>query len=79
MSGLSGEGMDMRKSLIWVAFAFFVAISWTLAFLFLFTGGGAPCGETRSCVSDQIGVVIVLLLLPFQVGLAAFIKNRLKD
>lgn len=69
----------MKKSLIWVAFAFFVASSWVLAFLFLLIGGGAPCSETGSCGSDQFGVVIVLLLLPFQAGLAAFIKNRLQD
>lgn len=69
----------MKKLLVWIGFFIFVVISWALAFLFLFTGGRSPCSETGSCVSDQIGVVIVLCLLPLQAGLAAFIRYRLKE
>lgn len=66
----------MSKRLAWALFWCFVLLSWPLAILFAFTGGWSPCAEAGTCFSDRVGAITIVLLLPLQAALAAFLKVK---
>lgn len=78
MSRLNDTPSAGKKFIIWTVFVLFVILSWALAALFLITGGWSPCSEAGTCASERIGAIVIVLLLPLQAGLAAFIWSRLK-
>jgi hypothetical protein len=66
----------MPKSVAWLLYWLFVLVSWLAAGIFLFTIGWASCKQTGSCVGDQIRVWLIVLLLPAQGGIAAWLRAR---
>ena len=60
----------------WLLFWLFVIASWTAVGFHLLTTGWAPCAVTGTCLIDGIVVVLALLLMPAQVFLAVYLKQR---
>jgi hypothetical protein len=60
----------------WVAFGLFCLLSWVAAAFFLLISGWAPCTVTGWCIADRIVFVIILLLLPAEVAVAAYMRHR---
>jgi hypothetical protein len=65
----------MSKAGAWLLYWSFVGLSWPAAALFLFTGGWSSCTDRGSCLSDGIWNIIILLLLPIQAALAAWLRS----
>ena len=63
----------------WLLFWLFVVVSWTAVGFYLFISGWASCRETGTCISDGFVVVLALLLMPAQVLLAVYLKQRRAD
>ena len=63
----------------WLLFWLFVVVSWTAVGFYLFISGWAPCEVTGTCVADTGVVLIALLLMPAQVLLAVYLKQRRSD
>lgn len=66
----------MPGSAAWTLYWLFVLISWTSAAFLLLTTGWSPCEEAGTCLTDGIGVSVILLLLPLQAVLAALLQSR---
>jgi hypothetical protein len=77
MSRLTDPPSTAKKFLVWTIFGIFVILSWSSAILFLFIAGHSPCGEIGTCTSDRIVGIAILLLLPAQAGIAAWIRFRM--
>lgn len=63
----------------WLLFWLFVILSWTAVGFYLFISGWAPCAVTGTCVADGVVVVLALVLMPAQVLLALYLKQRRAD
>jgi Zn-dependent protease with chaperone function len=63
----------------WTLFAVACAISWGWAIFELLSTGWSPCERAGTCGSEGIVVAIVLLLLPTQVAVAAYLRHREKE
>lgn len=63
----------------WTLFWLFVIVSWAAVGFYLFISGWAPCALTGTCVVDGVVVLIALLLMPAQVLLAVYLKQRRAD
>lgn len=64
---------------VWLFFWLFVVVSWAAVGFYLFTSGWAACGVTGTCIADGAVVVVALLLMPCQVLLAVYLKQRRSD
>lgn len=63
----------------WLLFWLFVIVSWTAVGLYLLISGWAPCAESGTCIADGVVVALALLLMPAQVLLAVYLKQRRAD
>ena len=64
---------------VWLLFWLFVAASWTAAVIFLMISGSASCEERGTCAVDQLVIFGILLLMPVQVAVAVYLKQRRSD
>jgi hypothetical protein len=62
--------------LAWVTFWLFVVVSWPVLGLYMFIAGGAPCAVTGHCLLDGIVVWLAIALLPLQILIAVYLKQR---
>ena len=69
----------MSRLLKWTIFGVLCLLSWACAVFFLLITGWAPCSVTGKCVSDGIVIIGIILLLPAQVAVAAYLRQREKD
>jgi len=69
----------MRSAIKWAIFGFLCIVSWICAGLFLLTTGWASCSVTGWCITDRIVIAGILLLLPAQVAVAAYLRRGGKD
>jgi hypothetical protein len=60
----------------WLLFWVFVVASWVAVAFYLFISGWAACSETGTCFTDRAVVVLALVLMPAQVLLAVYLKQR---
>ena len=63
----------------WLLFWLFVVVSWTAVVFYLFISGWAPCTVTGTCIQDGLVVGLALFLMPAQVLLAVYLKQRRAD
>lgn len=63
----------------WLLFWLFVIISWTAVGFYLLVSGWAPCAKSGTCVVDGFVMVLALLIMPTQVLLAVYLKQRRSD
>ena len=68
--------MNARCGLIWIAFWAFVMVSWAAAGFYWFITGWTSCHSTGSCATDGVVGVLTLLLMPIQVLLAVWLRQR---
>ena len=66
----------MRK---WLLFWLFVAVSWIAVAFYLFISDWAPCSVTGTCITDGVVIALALLLMPAQVLIAVYLKQRHAD
>ena len=59
-----------------MAFWAFVLVSWAAAGFYWFIAGWSSCEATSSCETDQVVAMLTLLLMPAQVLLAVWLKQR---
>jgi len=69
----------MGGVLKWILFATACVISWGWALFEMLSVGWSPCEQAGSCAMEGIIVAIVLLLLPTQVAIAAYLRHREKE
>ena len=69
----------MNRLLKWSIFGVLCLLSWACAVFFLLITGWAPCSVTGWCVADRIVILGIILMLPAQVAIAAFLRQREKD
>ncbi|HET9638262.1 MAG TPA: hypothetical protein VFP12_03565 [Allosphingosinicella sp.] len=69
----------MGRVLKWILFALACLVSWGWALFELLAMGWSPCEQAGSCQREGIVVAIVLLLLPTQVAVAAYMRHREKE
>jgi hypothetical protein len=62
--------------LAWVIFWLFVVVSWPTVGLYMFIIGGASCKVTGHCLLDGIVVWFAIALLPLQILVGAYLKQR---
>ena len=71
--------MSGTRGLIWVAFWAFVIVSWAAVGFYWFIAGWSSCKGTGSCTTDGVIGVLTLILMPTQVMLAVWLKQRRID
>ena len=71
--------MRNHRVLTWVLFWAFVVVSWTLILGYAFFAGWSSCEVRHACGVDRILGVLLWVLMPMQVFIAVFIKQRLAD
>jgi uncharacterized membrane protein (DUF485 family) len=64
---------------IWTLFWLFVVVSWSAVGFYLFISGWTSCAVTGTCITDGFVVLLALLLMPAQVLLAVYLKQRRVD
>lgn len=69
----------MSRLLKWITFGVFCLFSWVCAVFILFITGWASCSVTGSCVADRIAVIGIILMLPAQIAIAVYLRQREKD
>jgi len=69
----------MNRLLKWTTFGVLCLLSWACAVFFLLITGWASCSVTGWCVADRIVIIGIILLLPAQVAVAAYLRQREKD
>jgi hypothetical protein len=67
----------VRRAIIWLFFWLFVVASWAVLGFYFFIAGWSSCQATGTCTLDRIVIVVALLLMPAQVLLAVYLKQRL--
>ena len=60
----------------WLLYWLFVIVSWSVVGFYVFISGWAPCEESGTCVAFGLVAAIALLLMPAQVLIAAYLKQR---
>lgn len=68
----------MSRFLKWTVFGVLCLLSWVCAVFYLFITGWAPCSVTGRCFSEGIVIIAIILLLPAQVAVAAYLRQREK-
>jgi hypothetical protein len=68
--------MNAKHGFIWIAFWAFVIASWAAAGFYWFIAGWSSCQSTGSCANDQMVGALTLLLMPAQVLIAVWLKQR---
>lgn len=68
----------MGRLLKWTLFGILCLLSWACAVFFLLITGWASCSVTGWCVVDRIVIIGILLLLPVQVAIAVYLRQREK-
>jgi hypothetical protein len=63
----------------WLLFWLFVVVSWMVVAFYFFISGWAPCVVTGTCLADGFVAALAILLMPAQVLLAAYLKQRRAD
>ena len=63
----------------WLLFWLFVIVSWAAVAFYLFISGWARCNVTGTCIADGLVVGLALLLMPSQVLIAIYLKQRRAD
>lgn len=63
----------------WLFYWLFVVVPWAAVGFYLFTSGWAACDVTGTCFADGAVAVFALLLMPSQVLLAVYLKQRRSD
>jgi len=63
----------------WIFFFVACVASWLLAAIFIFVSGSAPCEAADSCTRDRIIGIIILLMLPLQAAIAAYMRYKEKE
>ncbi|MBB5718718.1 hypothetical protein FHR23_001641 [Stakelama sediminis] len=69
----------MNRLLKWTIFGILCLLSWACAVFFLLTTGWASCSVTGHCVMDRLVIGGILLLLPAQVAVAVYLRQREKS
>jgi hypothetical protein len=62
--------------LAWVLFWLFVVLSWGAVLGYLFFAGWSSCEVRGACGLDRIISVLLWTLMPAQIFLAAYLKQR---
>ena len=60
----------------WVLFWIFVPVSWVAVGFYVFISGWSPCEDSGTCVLDTAVALLALLLMPVQILLAVYLKQR---
>jgi hypothetical protein len=68
--------MNTTRGLIWIAFWAFVIVSWAAAGFYWFIAGWTSCQSIGSCATDGVIGVLTSFLMPIQVMLAVWLKQR---
>ena len=70
--------MDLKRhrGCVWSAFWLFVLFSWTFLVLWSFAAGHGSCEVSGTCDIDAIVGVIGVFLIPLQVFLFVFLRDR---
>ena len=69
----------MSRLLKWATFGVLCLVTWVCAVFFLLTTGWASCSVTGACVVDRIAIIGIVLLLPTQVAIAVYLRQREKN
>lgn len=69
----------MPRVLKWVLFLILCIFAWICAAFYLLTIGWASCEVTGRCVIDRIVIGVILLMLPAQVAIAAYMRSEERD
>ena len=64
---------------VWLLFWLFVVVSWLAVGFYVFLMGWASCHVTGTCAVDRAVTMLAVLLMPAQVLLAVYLKQRQSD
>lgn len=73
------SSMKATRVMAWLGFGLFVALSWTALGLYFFVAGQGPCDVGGSCWVDQSLALFALVLLPLQVLVFVWMRQRSDD
>ena len=70
--------MDLkrRRGWAWAIFWLFVLLSWTFLVRYGLTAGHSSCEESGTCTLDAVVSVFTVLLIPLQVILFVYLRDR---
>lgn len=68
----------MKRFAKWLTFVLVCALCWLGAVTYLLTIGWASCDVTHHCGADSFVIGLIVLMLPVQVAIAAFLRHREK-
>jgi membrane protein YdbS with pleckstrin-like domain len=71
--------MSEGRRLTLVVFWTFVIVTWAAALFYMAAVSSAPCETTGTCSVSQVVAVLTLLLMPAQVLLFVWLKQRHDD
>lgn len=69
----------MPRLMKWIMFFTACGVAWLLAFGFIFLSGSTACEVAATCTRDRVIGVMILLMLPAQAALAAYLRSRERD
>jgi hypothetical protein len=79
MTGTNEKRSPLSRIAKWLFFFVACLATWVAAIFYLFIAGWSSCEVTGDCWRDQLAAVVIFLLLPVQVGIAAVMRSREKS